>query len=124
MEKRNADFSKIPIRHTDVSQIQGDQGSMLWSQFSAIFDNFRQKMAFFSKTNVTIKIFHNLALFWVKNANFLLNFSAKTFKNHNIGPRLGEFSPNGWLFTLESFFKITKVQKNVGATFVHEKSIV
>jgi hypothetical protein len=27
-------------------------------------------MAFFSKTNVMIKIFHNLALFCVKNANF------------------------------------------------------
>jgi hypothetical protein len=34
------------------------QGSMLWSQFSAIFDNFRQKkLAFFSKTNVMITIF-------------------------------------------------------------------
>jgi hypothetical protein len=36
---------------------------MLGSQFSAIFDNFRQKnSAFFSKTNVTIKFLHNLAL--------------------------------------------------------------
>jgi hypothetical protein len=32
-----------------------------------------------------IKILHNLALFCVKNANFLPNFSAKIFKNHNIG---------------------------------------
>jgi hypothetical protein len=33
-------------------------GSMLWSQFSAIFANFRQKkLAFFSNTDVTIKIF-------------------------------------------------------------------
>jgi hypothetical protein len=33
-------------------------------QFSA------KKTAFFSKTEVVIKILHNLALFWVKNANF------------------------------------------------------
>jgi hypothetical protein len=46
-----------------------------------IFCNFRQfsakKLAFFSKTNVTIKIFHNLALFRVKNANF---FAENIFK--------------------------------------------
>jgi hypothetical protein len=59
---------------------QGDQGSMLWSQFFAIFDNFRRrKLAFFSKTNVMIKFWHNVALFWVKNAIFLLNFSTKIF---------------------------------------------
>jgi hypothetical protein len=43
-----------------------------------IFGDFRQflakKLAFFSKTNVMIKIFHNLALFWVKNANFFAEF--------------------------------------------------
>jgi hypothetical protein len=37
-------------------------------------------LAFFSKTNVMIKILHILALFLVKYANFLLNFSAKIFK--------------------------------------------
>jgi hypothetical protein len=31
-------------------------------------------MAFFSKTNVMIKILHNLALFRVKNANFFAEF--------------------------------------------------
>jgi hypothetical protein len=36
-------------------------------------------LTFFSKTNVMIKFLHNLALFWVKNANFLLKFSAKIF---------------------------------------------
>jgi hypothetical protein len=36
-------------------------------RFSTIFG---KKMAFFSKTNVMIKILHNLALFRVKNANF------------------------------------------------------
>jgi hypothetical protein len=35
-----------------------------------------------------IKILHNLALFWVKNANFLQIFRRKIFKKHNIGPRI------------------------------------
>jgi hypothetical protein len=48
---------------------------MLWSQFSAIFDKFSaKKLAFFSKTNVVIKILHNLPLFWVKNAIFFAEF--------------------------------------------------
>jgi hypothetical protein len=42
-------------------------------QFSA------KKLAFFSKTDVMINFFQNLALLWAKNANFLLNFSAKIF---------------------------------------------
>jgi hypothetical protein len=37
-------------------------------QFSA------KKLAFFSKTDVMIKFLHNLALFWVKNANFFAEF--------------------------------------------------
>jgi hypothetical protein len=44
-----------------------NQGSMLWSHFLPIFG---EKLAFFSKTNVVIKILHNLALIWVKNAHF------------------------------------------------------
>jgi hypothetical protein len=32
---------------------------------------FCEKMAFFSKNNVSIEFLHNLALFGVKNANFL-----------------------------------------------------
>jgi hypothetical protein len=65
------------------------QGSMLWSQFSAIFAIFlRKKLAFFSKTNVMIKFLHNLALFWAKNAKFFAKkFRRKYFQNHNIGPR-------------------------------------
>jgi hypothetical protein len=40
-----------------------------WSKFSE--EKFLQKkLAFFSKANVMIQFFHNLALFWVKNANF------------------------------------------------------
>jgi hypothetical protein len=55
----------LPRRELTPTQVLKNwpQGSMLRSQFSAIFANFRQKMAFFSKTNVTIKILHNLALF-------------------------------------------------------------
>jgi hypothetical protein len=41
-----------------TSQGRTIQGSMLRSQFTAIFDNFGQKMAFFSKPNVMIKILH------------------------------------------------------------------
>jgi hypothetical protein len=37
-----------------VARKQGDQGSMLRSQFSAIFANFRLKKCVFSKTNVII----------------------------------------------------------------------
>jgi hypothetical protein len=97
---------------------------MLWSQFSAIFDNFRQKKsAFFSKTNVMAKILHNLALFWVKNAIFFRwIFQRKYFKNQNIGPRLAEFSPNGWLSTLDSFFwKLQKQPTFVGLLFPQKR---
>jgi hypothetical protein len=46
-----------------------------------------KKLAFFSKTNVMIKILHYLALFWVKKCQFLYcNFRRKYFKNQNIGP--------------------------------------
>jgi hypothetical protein len=48
---------------------------------------FGEKMAFFLNTNVMINFFQNLALFWVKNANFFATFfRRKYFKNHNIGP--------------------------------------
>jgi hypothetical protein len=40
----------------------------IFMQFSA------KKLAFFSKTNAMIKIFHILALFLVKNANFFAEF--------------------------------------------------
>jgi hypothetical protein len=48
-----------------------------------IFCDFHQfsatKLTFFSKTNVMINFFHNLALFWVKNAIFSPNFLAEIF---------------------------------------------
>jgi hypothetical protein len=40
---------------------------------------FRRKLAFFSKTNVLISFFHNLALFCVKNANSFADFLANIF---------------------------------------------
>jgi hypothetical protein len=43
-------------------------------QFSA------KKLAFFSKTNVMLKILYNLALFWVKNAIFCNFFGENIFK--------------------------------------------
>jgi hypothetical protein len=44
-------------------------------------------MAFLSKTNVMIKVVHNLALFWVKKRHFFCwIFRRKYLKNHNIGP--------------------------------------
>jgi hypothetical protein len=49
------------------------------------FGDFRRfsakKLAFYSKTNVMIKILHNLALFGVKNANFFAEiFGENIFK--------------------------------------------
>jgi hypothetical protein len=48
-----------------------------------MFCDFRQfsakKLALFSKINVTIKILHTFALFWVKSANFSAYFMAKIF---------------------------------------------
>jgi hypothetical protein len=52
-------------------------------QFSAIFDNFGEKIGFFSKTNVMIKILHNLAFVLSQKRQF---FRRKYLKNHNIGP--------------------------------------
>jgi hypothetical protein len=61
-----------------------------------IFCDFRQfpaeKLAFFSKTNAMIKIFHNLALLWVKNTNLShWIFQRKYLKNHNLGSRIAWF---------------------------------
>jgi hypothetical protein len=64
-------------------------GSMLWSQFSAIFDDFRRKkLAFFSKTYVMITIFAKASSRLSKTSQFFRwIFRWKYFKNHNIGPR-------------------------------------
>jgi hypothetical protein len=65
-----------------------EQGSMLWSQFSAIFLNFWRKIGVFLKYECYDHFFQKLALFWVHTKrHFLINFWRKYLKNHNIGPR-------------------------------------
>jgi hypothetical protein len=55
--------------------LQKHLGPMLWSQFSAIFDNFRQKnWRFYQKPMLWLIFLQNLALFRVKNANFFAEF--------------------------------------------------
>jgi hypothetical protein len=50
-------------------------GSMLWSQFTAIFDNFRQKNWRFSqKPMLWPQFLQKLAVVWAKNANFFAKF--------------------------------------------------
>jgi hypothetical protein len=44
------------------------QGSMLWSQFSAIFANFRRKIGFFLVNQCYDHILQKLAVVWAKNA--------------------------------------------------------
>jgi hypothetical protein len=70
------------------------QGSMLWSQFSAIFANFRRKNWRFSqKPMLWSQFLQKLAVVWAKNANIFANFFVKNiFKNHNIGPRTDDLS--------------------------------
>jgi hypothetical protein len=46
---------------------------MLWSQFSAIFANFRQKIGVFIQTNLW-SFFQKLAVVWAKNANIFAKF--------------------------------------------------
>jgi hypothetical protein len=48
---------------------------MLWSQFSAIFNQYSaHKLAFFSKTNDMFKFLQKLAVVWTKNANIFAKF--------------------------------------------------
>jgi hypothetical protein len=64
-------------------------------------------LALFSKTTVMVKILHDLALFWFKNAIFRWIFRRNYLKNRNIGPRFFLFpqwmklnysSKINWLF--------------------------
>jgi hypothetical protein len=68
-------FCKMQVLNLRQRKVRKGLGSMLWSQFSAIFAYFRRKkLALFSKTNVMIKFLHYLDLFWVKNANSFAEF--------------------------------------------------
>jgi hypothetical protein len=72
-----------------------------------IFCDFRQfsskQLEFFPKTYVMIKILHNLPLFWVKSVIFLMQKNISKIITSVRVTSLGEFSPNGWLFTCGSF---------------------
>jgi hypothetical protein len=81
---------------------------MLWSQFSAIFDIFGRKNWRFSQKPMLWRIvLHNLALFWVKNANFFSEFFAlNIFKTITsvTGVVLTFYLPS---FSIYSFVSIT-----------------
>jgi hypothetical protein len=60
---------------------------MLWSQFSAIFDNFRRKNWRFSQKPMLWSIFSKFSFVLSQKRQFFCkNFRRKYFKNHNIGP--------------------------------------
>jgi hypothetical protein len=62
-------------------------GSMLWSQFSAILDNFRRKnLRFSQKPLLWSKFCINYLCFESKTPIFCWIFRRKYFRNHNIGP--------------------------------------
>jgi hypothetical protein len=75
---------------TILSKIfQAWQGSMLWSQFSAIFATFRrEKICVFLKNQWYDRIFlQKLAAVWAKNANiFAKYFGENIFKNNTSAP--------------------------------------
>jgi hypothetical protein len=87
---------KCNLKPRTAGEFESDQGVDVMITVFCDFDNFwRQKLAFFSKTNVMINFLHNLALFWVKSTNFSAEFFWwKYLKNHNIGPRLMPRSQN------------------------------
>jgi hypothetical protein len=64
---------------------QTNPGPMLWSQFSAIFANFKRKIWRFSQKTMYLVITFSakLPFILVKNAKF---FCKKFLKNHNICP--------------------------------------
>jgi hypothetical protein len=62
-------------------------GSMLWSQFSAIFPNFRRKNGVFIKYQCYDQFLTKFSfVFSEKRQYFRKIFRRKYFKNHNIGP--------------------------------------
>jgi hypothetical protein len=97
---------------------------MLWSQFSAIFDNFRRKIWRFSQNPMLWSKFCMIYLcFESKMPFFRWIFRRKYLKNHNIGPRSGQFSPIGQLSTLGRFSKVTQADLIFGY-FFHRRSKV
>jgi hypothetical protein len=73
-----------------------NQGSMFWSQFSAIFANFRRKMGVFLKKQCYDQDFEYFSfVLSQKRQLFRWIFRRKYLKNHNIDPRHGSYSMPG-----------------------------
>jgi hypothetical protein len=62
------------------SDNQKNWGRCYDHNFLQFFPIFGEKFGVFLKYQCYDQFFQNLALFWVKNVNFLLNFSAKIFQ--------------------------------------------
>jgi hypothetical protein len=74
-------FTAINVRHSLLEnlnfwlvrrRIRG--GRCFGAGVDVMITIFDEKIGVFSKTNVMIQIWHNLAVFWVKNANFFATF--------------------------------------------------
>jgi hypothetical protein len=70
----------------DQTKFKFNLGSMLWSQFSAIFANFRRKNWRFSQKLIWHFFLQKLAKVWAKTTIFRQIFWRKYIKNFNIGP--------------------------------------
>jgi hypothetical protein len=86
--------------------------------FRRCFSIFVEKMAFFLNTNVMINFFIKISFVLSQKCIFFRkNFWRKYLKNHNIGPRLGEFWSFGRFFISDSLFKLSKVAKKLRTHF-------
>jgi hypothetical protein len=76
--------------------------------------NLAKKLAFFTQNKAKLCKILIITLVFKKDDNFFAENWQKSPKNcdHNIDPRLGEFSRNGRSFTLGRFIEITKVVQN------------
>jgi hypothetical protein len=119
---------KVGIKNSfDMShEQQGDLRPMLW--FFKIFSpkNSAKKLAFLTRNKAELckKFDHNIG-FWEKRHFFRQKLS-KIAENcdHNIGPRLGEFSTNVRLLTLDSDLKMTEVAQMFWPFLVHTVPVV
>jgi hypothetical protein len=70
-------FKSLKVKNVPMKKLRGAKPwvDVMITIFCDFSRNFRQKkLAFFTNTNVIINFFQNLALFWVKNANFFAKF--------------------------------------------------
>jgi hypothetical protein len=72
-----------------------------------IFCDFRQKLAFFSKNNVLIKILDNLALFGVKKCQFFTEFFGENISKIITSVRCAK----KWRFFLKTNIMMQILQK-------------